>query len=138
MGSPGKKRGRSGKPRSTGRKGRELPDLGAYIAFAIIWIFFSGLMYLTAPAQAPMLSTAFLAGLALYVSVCVVNAYLGKKLFRWQRGLARLPLIVVGAGNRPVRSMKGEPAARNAAILAGVAGVVLIVATVLVGVRTMQ
>jgi hypothetical protein len=124
------------KPRRRPAKGhppaRPVSDLGPYIGFGIIWLFASTIIYLTAPGVGPLFATAALAGFFAYVTVCCARAHRGATLFRWQKGLVRLPLILTGSARTPVAAIAGERAGRNATIAAGVITLVLIVATAIV------
>lgn len=127
------KSGRGKKHRHDSRRSEEkVSDLGPYVGFLLIWIFAGFLLYLVAPdfATARFLTMGVGAGFFLYVTLCTVYACLGRKLMGWQRGLVRLPLILVGAGKRPVASVKGSMAAVLAIVAALVISLVLIALTV--------
>lgn len=130
----GRSDGGSGAP----RRRRTPADLGSYVAFFLIWIFASGLFYIVANENAPVLSTGLLTVFAWYVVVCSVMAHRGRPLATWQRSLVRLPLITVGGGKQLVDSIKHTDRGRNTVLVSTLAASVATVLLVVLVVRGME
>lgn len=103
--------------RPRGQDGEGLSDLGPYIGFALIWLFAYAVFYITLYEQSLVLSMGLLVGFFLYVTLMTARAHLGQKLFRWQKGLVRLPLIMAGGARTPVDQMKGTARGRLAVLM---------------------
>ncbi|MCL4210790.1 MAG: hypothetical protein HRU76_04680 [Phycisphaeraceae bacterium] len=112
-------------------------DLGSYVAFFLIWVFASGLFYIVANENAPVLSTGLLAVFAWYVVVLCVQAHRGVALAKWQRSLVRLPLITVGGGKQLVDSIKRTDRGRHTVLVSVLAASVATVLLVLLIARGM-
>lgn len=114
----------SGAPQTAARPS-SVADFGPYVAFLLIWLFASGILYLVLTDYWLVASVALVAAMLLYVTALTIRAYLGHRLFRWQAGLVRLPLLLAGAGGTPVPQVKGTRSAVVATfvalILAGIA-----------------
>jgi hypothetical protein len=91
--------------------------LGPYVGFLLIWLFAYALFYVTLYDYSLLLSMALLAGFFLYVAVMTARAQLGHKLFDWQKGLVRLPLLMAGGSRTPVEEMKHTGRGRLAVLM---------------------
>ena len=137
-GSGGKSGGKPGGVHSHGHKDQtasrsaktKRSDLGPYVGFFLIWLAISAGAKLTAPETAFVIAVAVLAAFSYYITYCTVRAYLGIKLYGWQRGLVRLPLILAGAGNKLVDSVHGKPEAIRAVLMSVVMSLLASAATV--------
>ncbi len=107
----------SGAPQTAARPATA-GDFGPYVAFLLIWAFATGIFYLVWIDYWLVSSVALVAAMFLYVTALTIRAYLGHRLFRWQAGLVRLPLLMVGAGASPILQVKGTRSALAATFVA--------------------
>ena len=103
--------------RPKGAEQQRVSDLGPYVAFILIWLFAYGVFYLTLPDYAAQLSLGLILALFLYVTLVTGRAYLGQRLYQWQKGLVRLPLMLAGGARTPVAEMKGTGTGRLAVLM---------------------
>ena len=127
MSSTTKRRGKSRKASTTRKEG--VADLGTYVAFGLIWLFVWFLLFLTTPVYALTISIGLLVLLFGYVAMCTAQAYQGRKLLRWQKGLVRLPLILVGGGNLPVGDIEGTTTGRHAIFTIAILTILAVILT---------
>lgn len=136
--SGGKSGGRSGSKSGGGHKDQtasrsnkaKRSDLGPYVGFIIIWLAISAGAKLTSPGTTLVVAVSVIAAFSYYITFCTVRAHLGLKLYGWQRGLVRLPLILAGAGNKLVDSVHGKPEAIRAVLIAVFINLITSAATV--------
>jgi len=103
--------------RPKGAEDQRISDLGPYVGFVLIWLFAYAVFYLTLTEYSLKLSVGLVVALFLYVTLMTGRAFLGQELYRWQRGLVRLPLIMAGASRMPVDQIKGTGAGRLAVFM---------------------
>jgi len=116
---------------------RRISDIGPYVAFFLIWAFATLIAFLVAADIWMHLSLGLVAAFALYVTLCTSKAYAGQPLMQWQKGLVRLPLMIVGAGSERVDSIKGDSRVRTASIIALIVSIALIGLTIWLVMRSM-